>query len=107
VDRLQLLRNFQKKKAAGEVDPYGDLVQGVHPDWVQVDRVIAHRCRLGRTSYLVKWRGLGYAESTWEAERDLAGEEVGCQGRAQRFGRRLPSIGGVPAFLLRPAHHQP
>jgi hypothetical protein len=43
----------------------------------QVDRVIAHRTRLGRRSFLVKWRGLGYAESTWESERDLQGEEVG------------------------------
>jgi hypothetical protein len=40
----------------------------------QVDRVIAHRTRLGRRSFLVKWRGLGYAESTWESERDLQGE---------------------------------
>ena len=43
---------------------------------LQVDRVIAHRTRLGRRSFLVKWRGLGYAESTWESERDLQGEEV-------------------------------
>lgn len=46
----------------------------------QVDRVIAQRSRLGRRSYLVKWRGLGYAESTWESEKDLAAEQVrlGC-----------------------------
>ena len=139
--RQQLVRNFQKKKAAGEVDPYGDLTDGIHPHWLevcgwgglgwaagaacaasswlyawvcylsclllnsspllaschrdpassvdcappfgafcacpQVDRVIAHRTRLGRRSFLVKWRGLGYAESTWESERDLQGEEVG------------------------------
>jgi len=36
ADRLQLLRNFKKKQAAGEVDPYGDLVEGVHPDWLEV-----------------------------------------------------------------------
>jgi hypothetical protein len=36
VDRQQLLRNFQKKKAAGEIDPYGDLVNGIHPDWLKV-----------------------------------------------------------------------
>ncbi|KAL4858846.1 Chromodomain-helicase-DNA-binding protein 6 [Chlorella vulgaris] len=84
VDRQQLLRNFQKKKAAGEIDPYGDLVNGIHPDWLKVDRVIAQRSRLGRRSYLVKWRGLGYAESTWESEKDLAAEEVHIA-RFQRF----------------------
>ena len=139
MDRLQLLRNFQKKKAAGEVDPYGDLVEGVHPDWRevggarpgasvpqqrylwsgpivvwngaqcqqflaglaghipslppslpgrprQVDRVIAHRSRLGRRTFLVKWRGLGYSESTWEPERDLEGEEVGGYSAAPPAG---------------------
>ena len=41
-----------------------------HPS--QVDRVIAERTRYGRRLLLVKWRGLGYAESTWEEERRLA-----------------------------------
>ena len=34
--RQQLVRNFQKKKAAGEVDPYGDLTDGIHPHWLEV-----------------------------------------------------------------------
>lgn len=38
---------------------------------LQVDRVIAKRTRLGQPQYLVKWRGLGYAEVTWEPARAL------------------------------------
>ncbi len=38
--------------------------------------MIAKRSRVGRAQYLVKWRGLGYAESTWEEARDLNEEQV-------------------------------
>ncbi len=34
--RQQLVRNFQRKRERGEIDPYGDLEEGVHPDWTQV-----------------------------------------------------------------------
>lgn len=30
------MRNFQRKRERGEIDPYGDLEEGVHPDWTQV-----------------------------------------------------------------------
>jgi len=45
-----------------------------HPP--QVDRVIGRRTRNGRPQYLTKWRGLGYAESTWESERALEQDQV-------------------------------
>ena len=51
MDRLQLLRNFQKKKAGGEVDPYGDLVDGVHPDWL----LVSQRAREGACERLCVW----------------------------------------------------
>lgn len=42
---------------------------GVRPEWLVVHRVINHRVtREGRASYLVKWRDLGYDQSTWENE---------------------------------------
>lgn len=90
----------------------GDLVNGIDPQWVLVDRVIAQQEKQGMGScfpcvagprivcqysaagcqnrqqpmnscdhhswhagsgmqYLVKWRGLGYDECTWEALSDL------------------------------------
>ena len=89
----------------------GDLVNGIDPSWVLVDRIIAQQekqgtwcsfpcvsesavvpvhcwwlqessinfCVLHKSSwhvgpgmqYLVKWRGLGYDECTWEAPSDL------------------------------------
>lgn len=30
------MRNFQRKRERGEIDPYGDLEEGIHPDWTQV-----------------------------------------------------------------------
>lgn len=46
------------------------------PTLVQVDRLIAQRTRLGRRQFLVKWRGLGYSECTWEKEAALKEERV-------------------------------
>ena len=75
--RQQLVRNFEKKAADGFVDPYGDLIDGVHPNWLEVDRVIAAKetSRLG-LRYLVKWRGLGYSETTWESASALEESEA-------------------------------
>ncbi|KAL4423047.1 hypothetical protein ABPG77_002081 [Micractinium sp. CCAP 211/92] len=85
ADRSQLLGNFLKRQAAGELNPYGDLISGVAPQHLQVDRIIAHRVRNGRTLYLTKWQGLGYAEATWEdRERDLADDQAHI-GRYERF----------------------
>lgn len=39
----------------------------------QVERVIAEQ-GAGAVQYLVKWRGLGYTEATWEAVESLASE---------------------------------
>ena len=36
---------------------------GIHHDWLEIDRIIA-KDKAGR--YLVKWRGLGYSDATWE-----------------------------------------
>ena len=43
---------------------------GIHHDWLEIDRIIA-KDRAGR--YLVKWRGLGYSDATWE--RSLMGSD--------------------------------
>ena len=65
--RAQLVRNFEKKAVDGSIDPYGDLINGVHPTWLQIDRILTAKetSRLGQR-YLVKWRGLGHSEATWE-----------------------------------------
>ena len=42
----------------------------------QADKVIAEKTRLGRAVFLVKWRGLGYADATWEDARDLRDDAV-------------------------------
>ena len=49
------------------------VIAGIHSDWTQVDRVIA-KDKAGR--YLVKWKGLGYTEATWE--QGLSGTDKVC-----------------------------
>ncbi|KAL0051035.1 hypothetical protein WJX82_000961 [Trebouxia sp. C0006] len=49
----------------------GDMVNGIDPLWVLVDRVISQQEKKGNVQYLVKWKGLGYDESTWETPADL------------------------------------
>ncbi|KAK9815748.1 hypothetical protein WJX72_008847 [[Myrmecia] bisecta] len=83
--RAQLLRNFIQKRADGGLDTSGELTNGVHPDWLLVDRVIAHRMiRDGSVQYLTKWRGLSYSESTWEAEKDLKHDKAHLQRYEER-----------------------
>jgi superfamily II DNA or RNA helicase len=75
--RAQLVRNFEKKAVDGSIDPYGDLVDGVHPSWLEVDRILSAQetSRLGQR-YLVKWRGLGHSEATWESASALEDSEA-------------------------------
>ena len=43
----------------------------------QVDRIISHDAR--NNTYLVKWQGLNYVESTWENADDLKDDQVRLQ----------------------------
>ncbi len=89
--RAGLVRAFDKKAAAGELDPFGDLgADGAHPDWLRVERVIAERPgRGGAARLLVKWRGLEYGVATWEAEGALVGAEDAAAVAA--FRARVPA----------------
>ncbi|KAL7288976.1 hypothetical protein TKK_0016934 [Trichogramma kaykai] len=54
---------------------------GVRPEWLVVHRIINHRLqRDGRAMYLVKWRDLGYDQSTWEDEHaDIPGLKIAIE----------------------------
>lgn len=75
----QLLRNFIQRRHDGSIDEFGDLVNGIHPDSLLVERVIAQKSTLHGQHYLTKWRSLAYSESTWEPEEDLKDDKVGCE----------------------------
>ena len=75
---------------------YGELVDGVQPEWLEVERVIAERqAGVGggspssggaRQQFLCKWRELPYSECTWEDEADIAD----FRGLVEQFRRRRP-----------------
>ena len=97
--RRQLTSNFLARRASltsGDDDEEGagaeeddpDLVDGVHPDWTTVERVLGLR-RVAAVSpggpvsassieeeALVKWCGLGYASSTWEPVASVDADAV-------------------------------
>ena len=50
-------------------------MDGVHPDWRCVDRVVVREGCGSAAKYLIKWRLLPYTEATWEGARDLASPE--------------------------------
>ena len=59
---------------AEEKDEHGNaqqLEEGqfFNPDYLQVERIIS--CRGRDSQYLVKWRGLGYEQATWELPEDI------------------------------------
>ena len=61
------------------------------PEWLEVERVIAREdLRGGIGHYLCKWRGLGYAEATWEYEYHLKSEADDVRWRLLGSLRLLP-----------------
>eukprot|EP00741_Cyanophora_paradoxa_P023825 tig00021623_g23013.t1 len=46
-------------------------VNGIRPEWLEVERVLARRGGEGAHEFLCKWRALPYSESTWEAAADI------------------------------------
>lgn len=54
----------QNCATGGEEEDEQGVTGGIHHDWLSIDRIIA-KDKAGR--YLVKWRGLGYSEATWES----------------------------------------
>lgn len=75
--RPALVHAYHKKVMNGTspVDRTGHQ-DGMHPEWRVVEKVFSDRVARGRTQYFVKWYMLGYQESTWEFEEDLASEAV-------------------------------
>jgi hypothetical protein len=77
ADKGQLLRNFMYRRDRGlEDDEYGELQNGIHPDWLLVERVIAQRGGPKNKEFLVKWCGQSYSETTWEPEAQLSNDQV-------------------------------
>jgi hypothetical protein len=42
------------------------------PAEFEVESILSHRVRLGKTSYLVKWAGFPDSENTWEPAENLS-----------------------------------
>ena len=53
--RPQLLRNFVQKRASHDVEEDADMVNGIHPDWLRVHRIIAKKQTVKDCQYLTKW----------------------------------------------------
>lgn len=53
--RPQLLRNFVQKRASHDEEQDADMVNGIHPDWLRVHRVIAKKQTVRDTQFLTKW----------------------------------------------------
>lgn len=74
--KKSLISGFERRLQEGKIDPYGDLVNGIHPTWTTIDRIFAEReVRVGDNKvkqFYVKWNGRSYAESTWETLESLA-----------------------------------
>lgn len=78
-DYSQLLRHFLRRmddlnRVDGNVGETADS-PAFNPSYIQIDRILAAEQRGRKKFYLVKWQGLPYSESTWEAEDSLVGEK--------------------------------
>ena len=85
----QLLRNFIQRRHDGSNDEFGELVNGIFPDSLLVERVIAQKATVHGQLYLTKWRSLPYSEATWESEEDLREDMVSCPNHLAMQIRRV------------------
>ena len=72
----QLLRNFIQRRYDGPEENTEELVNGILPENLLVERIIAQKTTVHGQMYLTKWRGLAYSETTWESESDLKDDQV-------------------------------
>lgn len=98
VGKQSLLRGYDKRLEQGRIDPYGDLEEGVHPEWCKVERILGSREGHNGTEYLVKWCGLNYSDSTWEHSEDLCSDED-KESLKQYTDRKLREEEKVAKFL--------
>ncbi|XP_065060706.1 chromodomain-helicase-DNA-binding protein 5-like isoform X3 [Rhopilema esculentum] len=49
---------------------------GIKPEWLQINRILWHKEKKGRVSYLVRWKELPYDQSTWESTEDEDNSEI-------------------------------
>lgn len=75
VGKQSLVRGYDKRLEQGRIDPYGDLEEGVHPEWCRVERILTSRETDDGTQYLVKWCGLNYSNCTWEFLEVLSSDD--------------------------------
>ncbi|KAK9833308.1 hypothetical protein WJX81_005199 [Elliptochloris bilobata] len=98
--RAQLLRNYLCRAA--------EPSDGVDPEWLRSERMIAQRVRGGGQQFLVKWCQLPYTQATWEDEAALTSNED--QEQLRLFWKRemvpakarkagVPKKDAVPEFL--------
>lgn len=71
MGRQVLIQGFEKRLNQGKINPYGDLIDGIHPEWTNIDRIVTDEDLDGTRYYLVKWSGCPYSECTWETRDKL------------------------------------
>jgi len=74
MGRQSLIQGFEKRLHEGKINPYGDLIDGIHPEWTNVDRIVTDEELDGTQYFLVKWSGCPYSECTWESRDKLASD---------------------------------
>lgn len=53
----------------------------IYANILQVEKILEHRDKKGKTEYLIQWKDWGPKYNTWEPEENLSG----CQDIVKRF----------------------
>jgi len=80
------------------IDMDQEYINGIRPQWLQAQRVIASRTKYGVEELLVKWTGLPYNECTWESEEGKRQPHI----RARTHSHVPPAFACGSAWLLAP-----
>lgn len=89
---VSLLKPFVKDKFSRDDEPSPAVIFEDGHEEYEVEEILAHRTKRGKSQYLVKWKGYGDHENTWQDKEDL----VNCPDKIKTYeaSRRCSSKGG-------------
>ena len=72
---VSLLKPFAEDPFQRDPQPEPAITITDGHDEYEVEQILAHRKRRGKTQYLVKWKGYADHENTWQSAKDLENAE--------------------------------
>lgn len=94
IKNQKSIKSNNKKTNQAEFSSEEEEEDGDEPVY-EVERILAKKVEKGKVSFLLKWKGYPYEDSTWEPQ-----EHLSCDELLRKFNLALQTKGGKRVFFL-------